>query len=41
MRGWVWRFYLGAGAPATGGHHLLSDGARAVVQVSFDLPSAA
>jgi signal transduction histidine kinase len=33
MRGWVWRFYLGAGALATGGYDLLSDGAGAVLNV--------
>ena len=33
MRGWVWRFYLGAGALATGGYYLLSDGAGAVLYV--------
>jgi diguanylate cyclase len=33
MRGWVWRFYLGAGALATGGYYLLSYGAGAVLNV--------
>jgi signal transduction histidine kinase len=33
MRGWVWRFCLGAGALATGGYDLLSDGAGAILNL--------
>jgi hypothetical protein len=41
MRGWAWRIYLGAGALATGGYYLLSDGAGAVLNVADDALSGA
>jgi hypothetical protein len=41
MSGWIWRFHLGAGALATGGYYLLSDGAGAVLNMAVGASAVA